>query len=207
MSADKAPELEAIVSNEEQTEGSGLSLSKDKELSGSDPEEEDDDEEGQAIFVAEDLYAPLEDHVDEHDSHLFDNDAFATSRLPPSTHTLLKNPSRIPIDLEQFLDDRIDQEIARKEGTVFTAAAAVSEESLTTADTDLKETAGRFSDKSRPLEVNVSAPMSAEHISQIKDIMAGIQLSKAAIPEWAKRVPESSWMPKRRQATGDSAER
>ncbi|KAJ1848509.1 hypothetical protein H4R99_004114 [Coemansia sp. RSA 1722] len=206
MSAVKPPELEAIVSNEEQTEGSGISLNKDKELSGCDPEEEDNDEEDQAIFVAEDLYAPLEDHDDEHDSHLFDNDAFATSRLPPSAHTLLKNSSRIPIDLEQFLDDRIDQEIALKEGTVF-AAAAVSEESLTTADRDLKETAGRFSDKSRPLEVNVSAPMSAEHISQIKDIMAGIQLSKAAIPEWAKRVPESSWMPKRRQATGDSTER
>ncbi|KAJ1726196.1 hypothetical protein LPJ61_005356 [Coemansia biformis] len=52
-----------------------------------------------------------------------------------------------------------------------------------------------------PIRVDTSeigGRMPAEHADQIRRIMAGIQLSESAVPEWAKRVPEGAWMPTRK---------
>ncbi|KAJ2380053.1 hypothetical protein GGI05_006435, partial [Coemansia sp. RSA 2603] len=131
-----------------------------------------DEDASEVMFVPEDEYMPLEED-DEIDSDTF-------------------NPSRIPQDLERMLDERLDAEMDLKSMPI----ADNTEHKASTSITKSEDTAERKPD---PLQVTVAAPMSAEHISQIRNVMAGIQLNEDAIPEWAKRVPESAWMPRRQE--------
>ncbi|KAJ1664390.1 hypothetical protein GGF38_003097 [Coemansia sp. RSA 25] len=144
--------------------------------SGSDEEEEDEEDEP-SIFVAEEAYAPLDDD---------DGVNEVSSDLPSSIDDAFQCRSTatadaIPADIEQELDNRIEAELATKQ-----ALETKPVRSQRRIDPPMEVTVGR-SDK-----------MSDEHIGQIKSIMAGIQLSDAAIPEWSRRVPEGSWMPRRR---------
>ncbi|KAI9506961.1 hypothetical protein GGI25_000017 [Coemansia spiralis] len=138
-------------------------------------EQSDDDD---SIFVADNDYAPLDDDdniIDEankiHEQEPVDND-----------------DSSFDIDLSRIIDERINAELAEKR-----------------PNTTLNDDSLHYSAPSNitPIEVTVDSSkqmaMSGEHVKQIKDIMAGIQLSDKAIPEWAKRVPERKWMPRRRQ--------
>ncbi|KAJ1645396.1 hypothetical protein J3B02_000951 [Coemansia erecta] len=198
MSTDKKPVLDGIPNDDDAKDKRVSAYSTSASNREEDTTDEEQDEDQQDIFVAEDLYVPLDDSQDGDASDRI-NDAFATDRASPIMHTHLENPARVPIDLERLLDERMEEEIARKtkeSDTVFYAAANVDSQAIADA-TCLKP---------GPLEISIKKPMSAEHVNQIKDIMAGIRLSEAAIPEWAKRVPESSWIPKRRQATKDLAE-
>ncbi|KAI9365216.1 hypothetical protein BD770DRAFT_406462 [Pilaira anomala] len=46
------------------------------------------------------------------------------------------------------------------------------------------------------IEVSSSDSLNPETTDLIKSIMANIQLSDEAIPEWAKKIPESAWLPR-----------
>ncbi|KAJ2726338.1 hypothetical protein GGI07_000650 [Coemansia sp. Benny D115] len=168
---------------------------------GEEGEGEEDDEEEEDIFVAEqDLYAPLED--DDDDGKVTGDtqygaaadgldDAFRipgaplpsslSSSLPSSSPPLAVAATATTIDLDRILDARMDAELRQR--------------SLT--NKQKQGEAMPASKRKGPLEVRVVERMSAEHVAQIKDIMKGIQLGDSAIPEWAKSVPESSWMPTR----------
>ncbi|KAJ2810762.1 hypothetical protein GGI24_006951 [Coemansia furcata] len=153
-----------------------------------------------SIFVAEEAYAPLDD-ADEDGLNMVVgaasaniDDAFQCrdATNPAATVATPAAPSfdkQMPFDFEQELDDRIEAGLAAKESK---AADVVSNQ----APCD----ASGITPNLTPIEVVVgrSDKMSDEHIDQIKSIMAGIQLSDAAIPEWSRRVPEGSWMPRRR---------
>ncbi|KAJ2865898.1 hypothetical protein GGH94_001895 [Coemansia aciculifera] len=161
-------------------------------------DDEEDEEEG-SIFVAEEAYAPLDD-ADEDSSDSQDgatraniDDAFqcrdaANSATTVADAAITNFDKQIPFDFEQELDGRIEAELAAKQSL---EANVVSSQEPRDASTPLSLA---------PIEVVVgrSGKMSDEHIGQIKSIMAGIQLSDAAIPEWSRRVPEGSWMPRRR---------
>ncbi|GAA5809740.1 hypothetical protein MFLAVUS_003153 [Mucor flavus] len=45
------------------------------------------------------------------------------------------------------------------------------------------------------IEVDSSASLKPETSDLIKSIMANIQLSDEAVPDWAKKIPESAWLP------------
>ncbi|KAJ2558188.1 hypothetical protein EV175_000920 [Coemansia sp. RSA 1933] len=141
--------------------------------------------EDDAIFVPEGSYAQLDDAYDEIDE--------ASTNQPSDTVEIEEHNN---IDLDRILDERISADIARRQ----------SQEKATTdhAEQNANIDAGHTSTQlASPIEVNINSSgqkaMPAEHVRQIKDIMAGIQLSDAAIPEWAKRVPEQAWMPRRKQ--------
>ncbi|KAJ2055920.1 hypothetical protein GGI17_006453 [Coemansia sp. S146] len=162
-------------------------------------DDEEDEEEG-SIFVAEEAYAPLDD-ADEDSSDSQDgatraniDDAFqcrdAANPATTVADAAISNfDKQIPFDFEQELDGRIEAELAAKQS--LEANVVSSQEPRDVSSTPLSLA---------PMEVVVgrSDKMSDEHIGQIKSIMAGIQLSDAAIPEWSRRVPEGSWMPRRR---------
>lgn len=46
------------------------------------------------------------------------------------------------------------------------------------------------------IEIDPSTRLNPETSDLIKSIMTNIQLSNDAIPEWAKKVPESAWLPR-----------
>ncbi|KAJ2745426.1 hypothetical protein GGI20_002180 [Coemansia sp. BCRC 34301] len=152
--------------------------------SSSDKGKEDESDDELSIFVAEEAYAPLEDDAADEvgpDSPSSIDDAFQCRSAPASTDI-------VGFDLEQELDSRITAELAAKrtlEPDTFATQRSIAS----------------------PMEVSVGRgdKMSDEHIGQIKNIMAGIQLSDTAIPEWSRRIPEGLWMPRRR--TVSSAKR
>ncbi|KAJ1855790.1 hypothetical protein LPJ73_002286 [Coemansia sp. RSA 2703] len=133
-----------------------------------------DEDDSEVLFVPEDEYMPLEED-DEIDSDTF-------------------NSNRIPQDLERMLDERLDAEMDLKS---MPAADNTEHKASSTPITKSEEDVAEH--KPDPLQVTVAAPMSAEHINHIRNVMAGIQLNEDAIPEWAKRVPESAWMPRRQE--------
>ncbi|GAA5803627.1 hypothetical protein EDC94DRAFT_585261 [Helicostylum pulchrum] len=53
-------------------------------------------------------------------------------------------------------------------------------------------------DAQDPLNIDVdsSASLKPETSDLIKSIMANIQLSDEAVPDWAKKIPESAWLPR-----------
>ncbi|KAJ2501156.1 hypothetical protein GGH96_002188 [Coemansia sp. RSA 1972] len=159
-----------------------------------------DDEE---IFVAEADYVQLSDDDDDDDS---DNaqqpdaaskdldDAFNCCNLDTATTS---NPVRIPIDLEHAIDERLFSELEEKHSSELNQD--VPEKSTTGSIPDTS-TGHHSNTVLKPLKIDLASSgsqMSAEHIDQIKNIMAGIKLGDNAIPDWAKHVPESAWMPKR----------
>ncbi|KAJ2254268.1 hypothetical protein GGI13_002256 [Coemansia sp. RSA 455] len=164
---------------------------------GSQSSDDEEDEEEGSIFVAEEAYAPLDD-ADEDNSDLSVGTAGANidgafqcrdAANPATTAAIPNFDKQIPFDFEQALEDRIEAELAAKqslEANVVSSQEAPGASSTPHSLTPIEVVVGR-SDK-----------MSDEHIGQIKSIMAGIQLSDAAIPEWSRRVPEGSWMPRRR---------
>ncbi|KAJ2773897.1 hypothetical protein IWQ57_001076 [Coemansia nantahalensis] len=86
-------------------------------------------------------------------------------------------------DLERAIDQRLHAE---------TAERCSEEPERTAPPTREAPEAARG-----PITVATTDEMPAEHVAQIRHIMAGIQLSEDATPEWAKRIPESAWMPRR----------
>lgn len=46
------------------------------------------------------------------------------------------------------------------------------------------------------IELDPSHKIDSETCDLIKSIMSKVQLSEQAIPDWAKQIPESSWMPR-----------
>ncbi|KAJ2132878.1 hypothetical protein IW136_005025 [Coemansia sp. RSA 678] len=153
-----------------------------------------DDEE---IFVAEADYVQLSDDDDDDNARQPDTpnkdlgDAFNPSNLDAATTS---NPVRIPIDLEHAIDERLFSELEEKHSADLNQD--VSEK--TTADSIPDTSTGHT--VLQPLQIDLASSgsqMSAEHVDQIKNIMAGIKLGDNAIPDWAKHVPESAWMPRR----------
>ncbi|KAJ2489821.1 hypothetical protein IWW37_003665 [Coemansia sp. RSA 2050] len=157
---------------------------------------DDDDDEDGSIFVAEESYARLSD-ADEDSPGATSadlDDAFQCRAAASAATTVKADPipsfdKQVPLDFEQELDDRIEAELAAKQSLQANAAKHLEASDVSRTPRSLV-----------PMEVAVerSNKMSDEHIDQIKSIMAGIQLSDAAIPEWSRRVPEGSWMPRRR---------
>ncbi|KAJ2838513.1 hypothetical protein J3B01_001331 [Coemansia erecta] len=160
-----------------------------------------DDEE---IFVAEADYVQLSD--DDGNDNDNDNarqpdapnkdldDTFNPSNLDAATTS---NPVRIPIDLEHAIDERLFSELEEK----YSADLNQDVSEKTTADSIPDTSTDHYSNTVlQPLQVDLASSgsqMSAEHVDQIKNIMAGIKLGDNAIPDWAKHVPESAWMPRR----------
>ncbi|KAJ2909070.1 hypothetical protein GGI21_002250 [Coemansia aciculifera] len=165
--------------------GDTIEPAEDSDTVSDEEDEEGGDEDDVSIFVAEEAYAPLVDD-DDTDS--------VTPALPASIDDAFQchsttTANAIPFDIEQELDSRIEAELAAKQ-TLEASSTFSKRHSL-----------------AAPIEVAVGRgdKMSDEHIGQIKSIMAGIHLSDAAIPEWSRRVPEGTWMPRRR--TVSSAQR
>ncbi|KAI9261708.1 hypothetical protein BY458DRAFT_515692 [Sporodiniella umbellata] len=46
------------------------------------------------------------------------------------------------------------------------------------------------------IELEPSHRIDSETCDLIKSIMSKVQLSEQAIPDWAKQIPESSWLPR-----------
>ncbi|KAJ1666598.1 hypothetical protein IW140_005057 [Coemansia sp. RSA 1813] len=153
---------------------------------GSDTEEEDDD-----IFVPEGSYAQLDD------------EEANTAQLPdihePGDHA--------NVDLDRILDERINAEMVQRQFKQEKSKTEEIQAQERNANTNANHSNMQL--VSPPIEVDIYSSkqkaMPAEHVQQIKDIMAGIQLSDAAIPEWAKRIPERAWMPGRKQQPEQSS--
>ncbi|KAJ2319842.1 hypothetical protein IWW52_001734 [Coemansia sp. RSA 2704] len=151
------------------------------------------------IFVAEAGYAQLSDSDDnglDNDALPPDgpgqrlDDAFECHEFGPAA----RNPAHIAAELARAIDERLFSELEEKHDE------SLDQESLDKSIDSPAELPERAA-STGPIEVDIarsSSRMPAEHISQIKSVMAGIRLNDSAIPEWAKRVPESAWMPKRK---------
>ncbi|KAI7825008.1 hypothetical protein BX661DRAFT_185093 [Kickxella alabastrina] len=158
-----------------------------------DPSDTESDTEDEGLFVAEDEYAPLQE-----DSESENQDDIADT-IETHSHMSVHIPSlnRIPLDLECALDKRMEDELARQKSPTTTpidAPPGVTADTAVVGDSDAR---------SKPLEIKVAEPMSAEHIDHIKRVMAGIQICPDAVPEWARRVPESAWIPKRSESSSE----
>ncbi|KAJ1859202.1 hypothetical protein GGH12_002914 [Coemansia sp. RSA 1822] len=153
------------------------------------------------IFVAEADYVQLSDDDDDNDNAQQPDsankdldDAFNCHGLDATTTS---NPVRIPIDLEHAIDERLFSELEEKHSSELNQDMP----NKTTADSIPDTSTDHHSNAVlQPLQIDLASSgshMSTEHIDQIKNIMAGIKLGDNAIPDWAKHVPESAWMPKR----------
>ncbi|KAJ2841022.1 hypothetical protein GGI22_008090, partial [Coemansia erecta] len=150
---------------------------------------EDDDNSDDDIFVPEGSYAQLDD------DEINEANAFCQ-------HSGMQEPGEnANFDLARILDERINAELAQRqvqEKEKSKVDETQSQELAPDVDTDHSTV-----QLTSPIEVDIDSPkqkaMPAEHVQQIKDIMAGIQLSDSAIPEWAERVPEQTWMPRRKK--------
>ncbi|KAJ2003144.1 hypothetical protein H4R26_003223 [Coemansia thaxteri] len=152
-------------------------------------------EDEDSIFVAEDEYAPLED-TDSSTEHSAAGAAAIDDKFQcPPADMAPSDAQQLPFDLEQELDSRIEADIAAKQRHETVDAAGLRSDSNGACGTSTAQL-----HCAAPIEVGVSRveKMSDEHIGQIKSIMAGIQLSDGAIPEWSRRVPEGAWMPRRK---------
>ncbi|KAJ2852319.1 hypothetical protein IWW36_000462 [Coemansia brasiliensis] len=107
-----------------------------------------------------------------------------------------ENQLEIAADLERTIDERLFSDLEAKHKSCEAdkqhthTNVASSAEAYPAATTVM------------PLQVDIAesgSQMSPKHIDQIKSIMANVHLSDKAIPEWAKRVPEHAWMPKRKK--------
>ncbi|KAJ2805485.1 hypothetical protein H4R20_002072 [Coemansia guatemalensis] len=182
------------------------SLSDNGAQSHGDSSEENDDED---IFVAENEYVQLRDdgeasgeegRLDSTSKDL--DDAFS---LKEDSYASTSMATRIPIDIEQAIDDRLFSELEErqqrhsddsKDGQVNHPADNGETRNIDPTTKDKQQ-----QQQQQPIQVDISGganKMSAEHVEQIKSIMAGIQLNENAIPPWARRVPESEWMPQRK---------
>ncbi|KAJ2663012.1 hypothetical protein IWW48_001529 [Coemansia sp. RSA 1200] len=169
------------------------------------PSESEEDPDDEDIFVPEASYAPLEDDIDYDDDENDDDDGSNESnkvQLSDAQTEMIEHQVDA-IDLDRILEDRINAEIAKR--------SSPEDKERNTTTINISD-AGDAGDSSRdlnpcslaPMEIDIGSSkdktiMSAETVQTIKNIMAGIQLSDAAIPEWAKRVPEDAWMPRRKQ--------
>ncbi|KAJ3393916.1 hypothetical protein HDU92_007396 [Lobulomyces angularis] len=56
----------------------------------------------------------------------------------------------------------------------------------------------KLSPKPEPLQIKLEPVkmMSNEHVVKIKEVMNSIQIPEEFIPQWAKYIPESEWIPK-----------
>ncbi|KAI8322773.1 hypothetical protein GQ54DRAFT_297172 [Martensiomyces pterosporus] len=154
-------------------------------------EDGDEDEDEDALFVPEDEYAPLNDGDDDADN--IDSDGGACDFIAHAINGGSHTASSLDLMLERKMD-----ELAAS----FQVQQQASSDDTAIADKDTASastTPPQAPEQIAPIEVRIDSKnrMPAEHIDQIKGIMAGIQISDQAIPEWAKRVPESAWMPKR----------
>ncbi|KAJ2758720.1 hypothetical protein H4S06_002571 [Coemansia sp. BCRC 34490] len=176
--------------------------------SGPEPNPPSESEEGpddEDIFVPEASYAPLEDDIDYDGDENDDGGSNESSKVQLSDAQAEMSEDQVDaIDLDRILEDRINAEIAKR--------SSPEEKERTATNTTLSEAGDAGGSSSRhldprslaPMEIDIGsskdkAMMSAETVQTIKNIMAGIQLSDAAIPGWAKRVPEDAWMPRRKQ--------
>ncbi|KAJ1926999.1 hypothetical protein EC988_010258, partial [Linderina pennispora] len=141
-----------------------------------DSDSDSDSDFDEPVFVDEDSYVPLDDECDDADE-------------PDSADS-----AGLDISIEREIDARMHQELFSDLDT----SGAVDERAgpASAAGQQLPQMARQI----RPLEVDVarSTRMAADHIDQIKSIMAGIHISNHGIPEWAKIVPEGAWMPRRK---------
>ncbi|KAJ2652599.1 hypothetical protein IWW40_001085 [Coemansia sp. RSA 1250] len=99
----------------------------------------------------------------------------------------------IATDLERAIDERLFSDLEAQH-----VHCEADKQQLPGNDAEARPSAATVV----PLQVDVAesgSRMPPEHIDQIKSIMANVQLSDKAIPEWAKRVPEHAWMPKRKK--------
>ncbi|KAJ2156219.1 hypothetical protein GGF46_005339 [Coemansia sp. RSA 552] len=162
------------------------------------PSETSDDE----IFVSEGEaeYVQLSDNgdVNSDESAGSLDDAFEVQRSRED------NVPEMTIDLGQAIDQRLFSELEeRHAGSAHEHTAPTALKLPTSGEED-----GPTSEENNvsawnvgPIQVDVKAPgrrMPAEHVDQIKNIMAGVKLSNGAVPEWAKRIPEEAWMPRRK---------
>ncbi|KAJ2507141.1 hypothetical protein GGI11_006440 [Coemansia sp. RSA 2049] len=170
----------------------------------SESEEGPDDED---IFVPEASYAPLEDDIDYANDGDENDDDYGSNKSNKvqlsDAQAEMTEDQADAIDLDRILEDRINAEIAKrsspeekKRATTNTTFAGAGDAGGSSRHLDPRSLA--------PMEIDIGsskdkAIMSAETAQTIKNIMAGIQLSDAAIPGWAKRVPEDAWMPRRKQ--------
>ncbi|KAJ2507816.1 hypothetical protein H4217_008702, partial [Coemansia sp. RSA 1939] len=168
------------------------------------PSESEEDPDDEDIFVPEASYAPLEDDID-YDGDKNDDGSNKSSKVQLSDAQAEMSEDQVDaIDLDRILEDRINAEIAKR--------SSPEEKERATTNTTFAEAGDAGGSSSRhldprplaPMEIDIGsskdkAIMSAETVQTIKNIMAGIQLSDAAIPGWAKRVPEDAWMPRRKQ--------
>ncbi|KAJ1965220.1 hypothetical protein GGI12_000908 [Dipsacomyces acuminosporus] len=164
---------------------------RDRDEDGNESGEYDD-----VLFVPEDEYMPLDDDDDDDDDDGGDvpdddnQDTSSQANLGPD----------FALNIDSLLDQKMDELAEAFEIRQQQASALVH----STQPVDSSEPPPPPPPPAVdivPMEVSIDSKsrMPKEHIDQIKSIMAGIQISDHAIPEWAKRVPESAWAPKRKE--------
>ncbi|KAJ1950600.1 hypothetical protein FBU59_000598 [Linderina macrospora] len=158
--------------------------------SKSEDDSDSDFDADEPVFVPEEQYVPLDDEYeplgDEGSNGGNGDDSESVD---------------VDINIEREIEARMHQELF---SDLDTSSAVDEPASQAAPAAQLPQMARQI----RPLEVDVAhgSRMTADHVDQIKGIMAGIHISNHGIPEWAKIVPESAWMPKRKPSSdGDSA--
>ncbi|PIA14180.1 hypothetical protein COEREDRAFT_99131 [Coemansia reversa NRRL 1564] len=194
--ASRKPKFPAVLNSETSCSPPGSKAQSSVESS-----EEDNMED---LFVAENEYVQLSDDVEAlGDGTQLDptvNDLDDAFNCKGNKYANISMAARFSTDLEQAIDDRLFLELEERQQR-YSGDKKENQTNYLVDSVETNEVGLKSKEQHHPIRVDIQETknkMPAEDVEQIKSIMAGIQLSEKAIPLWACRIPESEWMPQRK---------